>query len=134
MGRSMYELLHGSDCPSTAKMIDIVQYSATSTTGVVRFKNAICVFEQSAGMPVRRHYDTNGGGGFNFVTSAPLSYLVVRVMSTVYNYDYIYDFHLHPNGIVEVEMHASGYLQAVPFYNMASTLKYGSKVLEYTSE
>ena len=135
MGRSLYEQVPGADCPTTGKLLDLVQYSASSPTGITRFKNAICVFENNANIPIRRHYDTHGEGGYYFVSSAPQTHLVVRVVATVYNYDYIYDFVLHLNGVIEARVYASGYLQAVPFLtqNASDTNRYGLRILNYTA-
>lgn len=39
--------------------------------------------------------------------------LIVRFISTVYNYDFTIDMIFHPDGSIEVKNQASGYLQAV---------------------
>lgn len=48
----------------------------------------MCVFEHSSGMPLLRHW-SDGGGAATFFGALPASTLVVRSISTVYNYDYI---------------------------------------------
>lgn len=37
--------------------------------------------------PIARHYDNDYAGSYKFVGAVPGSHLVVRVSSTVYNYD-----------------------------------------------
>jgi hypothetical protein len=74
----------GAECPATGVLLDIEQFSSTSETGVVTYKNAICVFEHADNLPLRRHFDINGAGGFNFVSSTPGVHLVVRWIATVY--------------------------------------------------
>jgi hypothetical protein len=46
------------------------------------------VFEHSSGMPLLRHW-SDGGGAATFYGGLPATTLVVRSISTVYNYDYI---------------------------------------------
>jgi Cu2+-containing amine oxidase len=52
----------------------------------------------------------------------------------VYNYDYIFDYHLHLNGVVEAKVHTTGYIQAVPYLldHVDSISKYGMPVRNYT--
>jgi primary-amine oxidase len=45
----------GVDCPEGAAFLDVTQYYDTGD--VVIHKNAICVFEKDAAIPVRRHYE-----------------------------------------------------------------------------
>jgi primary-amine oxidase len=96
------------DCPSTGLLLDIEQHSTTSATGVVRFKNAICVFEHNENLPLRKHFNKDGEGGFTFVGSAHQTHLVVRYIATVYNYDYVFDWVLQLNGIVEARVRSAG--------------------------
>ncbi|KAK1335251.1 hypothetical protein QTO34_004835 [Cnephaeus nilssonii] len=52
--------------------------------------------------------------------------LVLRTMSTVYNYDYIWDFIFYPNGVMEAKMHATGYVHAT-FYTPEG-LRHGTRL------
>nr|BAG59239.1 unnamed protein product [Homo sapiens] len=52
--------------------------------------------------------------------------LVLRTTSTVYNYDYIWDFIFYPNGVMEAKMHATGYVHAT-FYTPEG-LRHGTRL------
>lgn len=47
-------------------------------------------------------------------------------MSTAYNYDYIYDYLFYPNGVVEVRVSTSGYVQAT--YWTSNEAPYGTEI------
>jgi diamine oxidase len=53
------------------------------------YYNALCVFEDNSGLPLRRHYDTNfadiGPSPFNFYGGVVDTQLVIRGITTVYN-------------------------------------------------
>lgn len=110
MGSSKFELVRGVDCPDTATFFDTIHY--VDTMKPVKYKNSICVFELDLGLPLRRHFDNNFEGGFNFYGGMPGCALVLRSISTAYNYDYIYDYLFYPNGVVEVKVSTAGYVQA----------------------
>ncbi|RMB90438.1 hypothetical protein DUI87_33179 [Hirundo rustica rustica] len=114
MGASSYELARGVDCPETAAFLDA--HHLLDADGPVRFRNALCVFELPTGVPLRRHFDSDFQGGFHFYAGLEGRALVLRTTSTVYNYDYIWDFLLYPNGVLETKVHATGYIHAT-FYN-----------------
>ncbi|KAF4796616.1 amiloride-sensitive amine oxidase [copper-containing]-like protein [Turdus rufiventris] len=124
MGASSYELARGVDCPETAAFLDA--HHLLDADGPVRFRNALCVFELPTGVPLRRHFDSDFQGGFNFYAGLEGRALVLRTTSTVYNYDYIWDFLLYPNGVLEAKVHATGYIHAT-FYTPEG-LRYGSRV------
>lgn len=50
--------------------------------------NALCVFELSLGQPLLRHW-ADAGGSPSYYGGVQGSVLVLRSISTVYNYDYI---------------------------------------------
>lgn len=56
----------------------------------------------------------------------PGNALVLRSVSTAYNYDYIYDYLFYPNGVVEVRVSTSGYVQAT--YWTANEAPYGTEI------
>ncbi|NWU86557.1 AOC1 oxidase, partial [Onychorhynchus coronatus] len=124
MGASSYELARGVDCPETATFLDA--HHLLDADGPVRFTNALCVFELPTGVPLRRHFDNDFQGGFNFYAGLEGRALVLRTTSTVYNYDYIWDFLLYPNGVLEAKVHATGYIHAT-FYTPQGR-RYGSRV------
>ncbi|NXU92578.1 AOC1 oxidase, partial [Xiphorhynchus elegans] len=124
MGASSYELARGVDCPETAAFLDA--HHLLDADGPVRFARALCVFELPTGVPLRRHFDSDFQGGFNFYAGLEGRALVLRTTSTVYNYDYIWDFLLYPNGVLEAKVHATGYIHAT-FYTPQGR-RYGSRV------
>ncbi|NWV35579.1 AOC1 oxidase, partial [Grantiella picta] len=124
MGASSYELARGVDCPETATFLDA--YHLLDADGPVRFRHALCVFELPTGVPLRRHFDSDFQGGFHFYAGLEGRALVLRTTSTVYNYDYIWDFLLYPNGVLEAKVHATGYIHAT-FYTPEGQ-RYGSRV------
>lgn len=104
-----FELVKGVDCPDTATFFDFV--ALVDSSAPTKRRNAICVFEQNNGIPLRRHYDNDFEGGYSFYGGMPGTSLIVRTICTPYNYDYIYDFIFHPNGVIHAKVSTSGYLQ-----------------------
>ncbi|NXW63451.1 AOC1 oxidase, partial [Eurystomus gularis] len=124
MGSVTYELARGIDCPDTATFVDA--HHLYDADGPVRFSSAICIFELPTGVPLRRHFDSDFQGGFHFYAGLEGQALVLRTTSTVYNYDYIWDFLLYPNGVMEAKVHATGFIHAT-FYTPQGR-RYGSRV------
>ncbi|NWS42231.1 AOC1 oxidase, partial [Probosciger aterrimus] len=124
MGTVTYELARGIDCPETATYLDVHHFY--DADGPVRFPHAICIFELPTGVPLRRHFDSDFQGGFHFYAGLEGQALVLRTTSTVYNYDYIWDFLLYPNGVMEAKVHATGFIHAT-FYTPQGR-RYGSRV------
>ena len=108
MGFSNYELVRGIDCPETATFLDHVHLIGFEVPKKVR--NGVCVFELNTGMPLRRHYDNNFVDGYTFYGGMVKNALVLRTISTVYNYDYVLDYIFFQNGIIEVRVAATGYI------------------------
>ncbi|XP_034028118.1 amiloride-sensitive amine oxidase [copper-containing] [Thalassophryne amazonica] len=127
MGTSTYELAPGIDCPEIAKFVDLYHYYDTDKP--IHFKNALCIFEMPTGIPLRRHFNSNFNGGYNFYGGLENTVLVLRTTSTVYNYDYIWDFYFYQNGVVEVKVSATGYIHAT--YFTPNGIQYGTKVYNY---
>ncbi|XP_032100912.1 amiloride-sensitive amine oxidase [copper-containing] [Sapajus apella] len=113
LGSVTHELAPGIDCPETATFLDAFHYC--DGDGPVHYPRALCLFEMPTGVPIRRHFDSNFNGGFNFYAGLKGQVLVLRTTSTVYNYDYIWDFIFYPNGVMEAKIHATGYIHAT-FY------------------
>uniref|UniRef100_W5MQE9 Amine oxidase n=2 Tax=Lepisosteus oculatus TaxID=7918 RepID=W5MQE9_LEPOC len=127
MGTSDYELAPGIDCPEIATFLDL--YHFYDTDKPLRYKNALCIFEMTTGMPLRRHFNSNFHGGYNFFGGLENHVLVIRTTSTVYNYDYIWDFYFYQNGVVEARVSATGYIHATFF--TPEGLNYGTRVYSY---
>lgn len=127
MGTSTYELAPGIDCPEIATFVDLHHYFDTDKP--VLHKNALCIFEMTTAMPLRRHFNSNFQGGYNFFGGLENTVLVLRTTSTVYNYDYIWDFLFYLNGVVEVRVSASGYIHATFF--TPNGLHFGMRVNNY---
>ncbi|XP_021548637.1 amiloride-sensitive amine oxidase [copper-containing] [Neomonachus schauinslandi] len=124
LGSVTHELAPGIDCPDTATFLDALHHY--DADGPVHYPRALCVFELPTGVPLRRHFDSNFSGGFNFYAGLQGQVLVLRTTSTVYNYDYIWDFIFYPNGVMEAKMHATGYVHAT-FYTPEG-LRYGTRL------
>ncbi|XP_019384234.1 PREDICTED: amiloride-sensitive amine oxidase [copper-containing] [Crocodylus porosus] len=124
MGTLAYELAPGVDCPESATFIDAVHLH--DAAGPVRYRRALCIFELPTGVPLRRHFNSNFHGSFRFYGGLEGTALVLRTTATVYNYDYIWDMLLYPNGVLEAKVHATGYIHAT-FYTPEG-LSYGSRV------
>ena len=108
MGFSNYELVRGIDCPSTATFFDHVHLVGFG--GPKKVRNGVCVFELNTGMPLRRHYDNNFVDGYTFYGGMVKNALVLRTISTVYNYDYVLDYIFYQNGVIQVRVSATGYI------------------------
>ncbi|CAK6434224.1 unnamed protein product [Pipistrellus nathusii] len=124
LGTLTHELAPGIDCPETATFLDALHYYDADDP--VRYPRALCVFEMPTGVPIRRHFDSDFNGGFTFYAGLEGQVLVLRTTSTVYNYDYIWDFIFYPNGVMEAKMHATGYVHAT-FYTPEG-LRHGTRL------
>ncbi|XP_042162981.1 membrane primary amine oxidase-like [Oncorhynchus tshawytscha] len=125
IGRFAHELVRGVDCPYAATYIDTFRYIDVSASQ--RFRNSICLFEHNTGRPLRRHFSdffSNSYGGM--VNSA----LVLRTITAIGNYDYLWDFIFYQSGSVEAKVHATGYISSS--FNVDGNLKYGHQVAENT--
>ena len=54
-------------------------------------------------------------------------YLVMRTILTVWNYDYVFDYRFHVDGVIEVKVGLTGYIQSEA-YTSAQGDKYGFQV------
>lgn len=127
MGSSTFELGPGIDCPEIATFVDL--YHFFDTDKPKRYRNALCIFEMTTSIPLRRHFDSNNHGGYNFYGGLDNTVLVLRTTTTVFNYDYIWDFVFYQNGVVEVKMSATGYIQVT--FLTPNGLHYGTRVQKY---
>ncbi|XP_044274619.1 membrane primary amine oxidase-like isoform X1 [Varanus komodoensis] len=125
IGRFMYSLVRGVDCPYSATYLDAV-YLVENLKPEVQ-KNSICVFEQSIDGPFRRHYSNLQSLHYGGLSGYAI---VLRSVSTLGNYDYIWDFVFHPNGAIESKVRATGYITSSFLYGDA--LNYGNRVADST--
>jgi primary-amine oxidase len=79
MGKMMFSLVPGVDCPGHAEYIDMSYHRGGK---MWTNKNAICIFEYTSDAPLQRHTTAFSA------TVSRNTYLVVRSVSTVGNYDY----------------------------------------------
>lgn len=109
MGARSLELIGGVDCPETSKFFDATHFVDSNKPKTV--KNAVCLFELDSGIPLRRHFETQGNNGaYEFYGGLVSHVLVLRTITTVNNYDSIFDFMFYQNGVVEVKATPTGYL------------------------
>ncbi|XP_062611669.1 putative amine oxidase [copper-containing] [Saccostrea cucullata] len=123
IGNNIQTLVPGVDCPSHATFADSRFMSETSDMPVVK-ENSICVFEQNTGTPLRRHFvaDHSRSG---YYEGAPNTVLVLRMIFTLVNYDYIYDFMFYHNGAIKTKVTKSGI--DLPSY-VQGTCMYGFQI------
>lgn len=122
MGSSKSELVPDIDCPISATFMDAIHF--VNSNDPVRFQGGLCLFELDLGVPLRRHIDY--GDGFNFYGGMPGNVLVLRTISTTFNYDYINDYLFYPNGVIQAHVSTSGYVQAIFWTSHESP--YGTKI------
>ncbi|KFA62426.1 hypothetical protein S40285_06085 [Stachybotrys chlorohalonatus IBT 40285] len=108
LGSTASTLVSGWDCPASATYLDTVVHENSFSTP---HKNSICIFEQDPGYPISRHTTSN------YVTVTKNVQLVVRWIATVGNYDYMFDYVFSLDGMVEVKVRASGYIQGAYYAN-----------------
>ncbi|XP_048222971.1 membrane primary amine oxidase [Perognathus longimembris pacificus] len=125
MGKYSTPLTRGVDCPYLATYVDwhFLLESQTPQT----LHDAFCVFEHNQGLPLRRHHSDFYSYYFGGLVE---TVLVIRSVSTLLNYDYVWDMIFHPNGAIEVKVHATGYISSAFLFGAAH--KYGNRVGEHT--
>lgn len=121
LGRTMVPLTKGFDCPSYATYLNATW---TSTAGVTTVPNAICLFEFDNGYPIRRH------SAPTYTSVAKNIMFTVRTISTVGNYDYLFDYNFFLDGAIEVTARASGYISAAYYLDNE---EYGFRIHDYLS-
>ncbi|XP_029068375.1 membrane primary amine oxidase isoform X2 [Monodon monoceros] len=121
MGKYSTPLTRGVDCPYLATYVDwhfLLESQAPKT-----LPDAFCVFEQNQGLPLRRHHSDFHSHYFGGLVE---TVLVFRSVSTLLNYDYVWDMVFHPNGAIEVKFHATGYISSAFLFGAAR--RYGNQV------
>ena len=107
MGAKSLELVGGVDCPETSYFFDTEHF--VDSNRPITVKNAVCVFEMDSGIPLRRHFETDGKR-YKFYGGLVSHVLVLRTISTIDNYDSIFDFMFYHNGVIEVKATPTGYI------------------------
>jgi primary-amine oxidase len=102
LGALSTELVVGADCPGSALYLSPVL--AGETGAPESQKRRVCIFERDPGHPLWRHADFFTGS----VESRPAIELVVRFISTVGNYDYLFDWVFTQTGEIRYLVGATG--------------------------
>lgn len=100
MGVLTSSLQKGTDVPDNAQLLDAT--ISDNDGNPYTIPNAIAIFEQYAG-PEFKHQEMGKDN-----VSRERRELVVRWISTVGNYDYIFDWILSPNGTIKIDVGATG--------------------------
>uniref|UniRef100_A0A8D1VIG4 Amine oxidase n=1 Tax=Sus scrofa TaxID=9823 RepID=A0A8D1VIG4_PIG len=124
MGKYSTPLTRGVDCPYLATYVDWPFLLESQVPKTLR--DAFCVFEQNQGLPVRRHHSAFHSHYFGGLAE---TVLVIRSVSTMLNYDYVWDMIFHPSGAIEVKLHTTGYISSAFLFGAAR--KYGNQVGEH---
>jgi primary-amine oxidase len=102
IGTSQWNLVDGFDCPSHATYLNTTFY-ISETTHV--HPNSLCLFEYDTGYPIQRHLTAT------HVSATKNIAFIVRAVSTVGNYDYLFEYAFHYDGSITATVRASGYIQ-----------------------
>ncbi|EEU33975.1 uncharacterized protein NECHADRAFT_94780 [Fusarium vanettenii 77-13-4] len=102
IGTSQWNLVDGFDCPSHATYLNTTFY-ISETTHV--HPNSLCLFEYDTGYPIQRHLTST------HVSASKNIVFTIRSVSTVGNYDYLFEYSFHYDGSIAVTVRASGYIQ-----------------------
>jgi len=110
MGIRMRELVPGYDCPAYATYLSATYHNGGSSG---TRENSICVFEYTADHALQRHTSDK------HVSISRNTYLVVRSVSTMGNYDFTIEYLFYLDATIEVKVRASGFIWAA-FYDSTS--------------
>ena len=123
----------GLDCPANAAFFDATFADDQGVPYTV--KRAVCLFERDSGDIAWRHYESVNGQS----ESRKRTDLVLRLISAIGNYDYIFDWVFRQDGTIQVAVGASGIEQvkAVASRTVADDkdgrdTAYGHMVAEHT--
>lgn len=122
-GITANQLSLGCDCLGHIKYFD--GYRCDSKGTPVHLQNVICLHEQDAGLQYK-HTNYRTGAA----TAVRNRQLVVQMICTVANYEYIFAFVFDQAANVELEVRATGILSTVPFDNeqYGKTVPWGTNV------
>ncbi|KAF4342275.1 multidrug resistance [Fusarium beomiforme] len=102
IGTSQWNLVDGFDCPAHSTYLNTTFY-ISEVTHV--HPNSLCLFEYDPGYPIQRHLTSTD------VSATKNIVFTVRSVSTVGNYDYLFDYSFHYDGSITITVRASGYIQ-----------------------
>ncbi|KAG2099878.1 copper amine oxidase [Suillus discolor] len=105
MGTMANELSLGCDCLGQIHYLPGAYVTHSGTPFII--KNAICIHEEDAGV-LWKHTDYRPGGRHQTVRSRRL---VVSMVCTLANYEYIWNYHFYQDGNIEIEIRLTGILQ-----------------------
>ncbi|KAF4550103.1 Copper amine oxidase-like protein 4 [Elsinoe fawcettii] len=108
MGKFAFELVPGYDCPAYADFISTNYHLAQQTW---TNKNSICLFEYTDSALLQRHTSQYQ------ITVSRNTFLTLRYVATVGNYDYTFDYIFYLDGTLEVKVRASGFIFAAFYSN-----------------
>ncbi|KAH8432763.1 copper amine oxidase [Aspergillus melleus] len=122
-GITANQLSLGCDCLGHIKYFD--GYRADAKGNPVLLKNVICLHEQDNGLQYK-HTNYRTGAA----TVVRNRQLVVQMICTVANYEYIFAFIFDQAANIELEVRATGILSTVPFDNhtFGATVPWGTNV------
>ncbi|KAF9895358.1 hypothetical protein FE257_000262 [Aspergillus nanangensis] len=122
-GITANQLSLGCDCLGHIKYFD--GYRSDAAGQPVHLKNVICLHEVDNGL---QHKHTNYRSGA--ATVVRNRQLVVQMICTVSNYEYIFAFIFDQAANIELEVRATGILSTVPFENQkwGTTVPWGTNV------
>lgn len=111
LGYLASSLEKGRDCPQQS--VYVTMAFPSDRGGMFRKERAVCIFERATGDPAWRHANVAARRAL----SAPKVELVVRMIPTIGNYDYILDYVFESTGQVRVRVGATGMdaVKTVPF-------------------
>ncbi|KAK4472945.1 hypothetical protein MN116_004148 [Schistosoma mekongi] len=137
IGGMTSELSPSIDCPKNAIYLP-VKLIKSGEIGPKLIKNGICLFEWKVnpyGGPLRRHYEfhlnnhfsnTNNVIHTNFGHGLSNTALVIRTISTLFNYDYIFDIIFYSSGVIEFTVTPTGYIHVdIELNSFEYNTKYG---------
>ncbi|KAA1470912.1 peroxisomal copper amine oxidase [Dentipellis sp. KUC8613] len=105
MGTMANELTLGCDCLGQIHYLDGAYVGHDGSA--VEIKNVICIHEEDAGL-LWKHSDYRVGGRSHSVRSRRL---VVSMVCTLANYEYIWNYFFYQDGTIELEVRLTGILQ-----------------------
>ncbi|KAJ5888616.1 Copper amine oxidase N2-terminal [Penicillium taxi] len=121
-GITANQLSLGCDCLGHIKYFDGYRTDAKGTP--VKLENVICMHEQDNGL---QHKHTNYRSGA--ATVVRNRQLVIQMICTVANYEYIFAFIFDQAANIELEVRATGILSTVPFdHENGETVPWGTNV------
>ncbi|ODH24177.1 hypothetical protein ACO22_05340 [Paracoccidioides brasiliensis] len=129
LGTKMGTLLEGYDCPFGSTFLNLTYHEGNHT---VTSMDSLCIFETDLGFPLSRHRSDDEESNWASKNLGVIkgNALITRVVATVDNYDYMFDYAFHVDGSLEISVRASGYLQASPYFK--SQQKWGPRVQQAT--